>query len=99
MSEATLRPRCSPGVRGDVARAKAAYRRADERGDADGAFELAMLSARGKKLAEAEDAFARADRRGHPAAAYNLGVLQLEQRGDIAGAVAAYQRADERGEA
>ena len=38
----------------------AAYVRADERGDADGAFEVALLLVQHDRLAEAEEAFMRA---------------------------------------
>jgi hypothetical protein len=43
------------------------------------------------------DAFERADRRGDAVGAFNHAVL-LEERGDMAGAVAALRRAYERGD-
>ena len=55
--------------RGDIAGAAAAYRRADDRGVADSAFQLAMLLAAHDRVAEAEEALARAEQRGHPEAA------------------------------
>jgi TPR repeat protein len=78
--------------------ALAAYRRADERGDAVGTFNLGGLLLERGDQAAALSAYRRADKRGHPAAASNVGVL-LEQAGDADGAVAAYRRADERGDA
>ena len=83
---------------GDRIGAEAAYRRADQRGDANGAFNLGVLLEARENLAAAEDAYKRADERGHAAAAANLGVL-LEEKGDRIGAEAAYRRADQRGEA
>jgi peptidoglycan hydrolase-like protein with peptidoglycan-binding domain len=83
---------------GDLRGAEEAYRRADERGDAGGAFHLGRLLAERGQLAAAAAAYRRADRRGEPAAATNLGVM-LEQEGDLAGAAAAYRRASERGHA
>ena len=58
--------------------AEGAYRRADQRGDADGAFNLAMLLVAQDRVAEAETAFRRAERRGHADAALSLRAL-LEQ--------------------
>jgi TPR repeat protein len=76
--------------------AVAAYRRADKRGDADGAFHVGLLLQRRGDLAEAEEAYRRADERGHADGANLLGVV-LAKRGDPEGAEAAYRRADERG--
>jgi peptidoglycan hydrolase-like protein with peptidoglycan-binding domain/tetratricopeptide (TPR) repeat protein len=83
---------------GDLRAAEEAYRRADERGDPSGAFNLGRLLVERGELAAAAVAFRRADKRGEPAAATNLGVL-LEQQADLAGAAAAYRRASERGHA
>jgi tetratricopeptide (TPR) repeat protein len=83
---------------GDKTGAKAAYQRADERGDADGACNLGgLLNEQGDKTG-AEAAWRRADERGHPGGACNLGVL-LDEQGDKTGAEAAWRRADERGDA
>jgi peptidoglycan hydrolase-like protein with peptidoglycan-binding domain len=73
-------------------------RRADERGEAIGAFNRGALLEEQHDLAGAEAAYRRADERGDPTGAFNLGVL-LEARRDVAGAEAAYRRADERGHA
>jgi peptidoglycan hydrolase-like protein with peptidoglycan-binding domain len=83
---------------GDVNGAVAAYRRADERGDAAAAFHLAALLGQRGARAEAEAAYRRADQRGHGGAASNLGVM-LEEQGAAAEAGAAYRRADTRGDA
>jgi tetratricopeptide (TPR) repeat protein len=87
-----------PEQQRDLANPEAAYRPADERGDANGAFNLAVLLEERGDLAGAEAAYHRADERDHAAAAANLGVL-LEDQGDLAGAEAAFRRADERGDA
>jgi peptidoglycan hydrolase-like protein with peptidoglycan-binding domain/Flp pilus assembly protein TadD len=93
---------CNLGValerQGDIPGAEAAYRRADERGDANGAFNLGGLLADRGDIPGAEAAYRRADERGDPGGAANLGAL-LERRGDLAGAEAAYHRADMRGDA
>ena len=65
--------------RGDLAEAEAAYRRADVRGDANGAFNLAGLLAEPGESAGAEAGYRRADERGDAGAAGNLGLL-LERR-------------------
>jgi Flp pilus assembly protein TadD len=52
--------------RGDLAGAEAAYRRADQRGDATGAFNLGGLLADQGNVDEAEAAYRRAYERGHP---------------------------------
>jgi ABC-2 type transport system permease protein len=77
--------------------AEAAYRRADERGSAEGAFNLGVLLEDRGELEGAEAAYRRADERGSAEGASNLGVL-LEDRGELEGAEAAYRRADERGD-
>jgi peptidoglycan hydrolase-like protein with peptidoglycan-binding domain len=87
-----------PEQQGDLARVEATSRRADERGDATGAFNLGVLLERQGDLASAQAAYRRADERGHAAAPSNLGVL-LEEQGNLSGAQAAYHRADERGDA
>jgi tetratricopeptide (TPR) repeat protein len=78
--------------------AEAAWRRADDRGHAAGAYNLGVLLEQRGDLDDAEAAWRRADDRGHAAGAYNLGVL-LEQRGDLDDAQAAWRRADDRGHA
>jgi TPR repeat protein len=75
-----------------------AYRRADQAGDANGAFNLGVLLEEQGDVTGAEAAYRRAEERGHAAALSNLGVL-LEERGDLAGAEGAYRRADQRGDA
>lgn len=80
------------------AAAEAAYRRADQNGDAAAAFNLGILLEDRGAITEAEAAYRRADNRGHGAAASNLGVL-LEERGAVAEAEAAYRRADRHGDA
>ncbi len=84
--------------RGDLAGAEAAYRRADERGDAAGTFRLGALLAHRGDTAEAEIAYRRADERGHAGAPSSLGSA-ARAAGDLAEAEAAYRRADERGDA
>jgi tetratricopeptide (TPR) repeat protein len=83
---------------GDIAGAEAAYRRADELGDAAGAFNLALLllTERGD-LPGAEAAYRRADERGDAEAALEIAHL-LKERGDLSGAEGAYQRAAQRGD-
>jgi tetratricopeptide (TPR) repeat protein len=81
---------------GKFAEAEGAYRVADERGDAEGAFYLGGLLKRRGDVASAEDAYRRAEERGDPRASCNLAVL-LEECGDVAGAEAAYRRADAQG--
>ena len=51
--------------RDDLAGAEAAYSRADQRGDAGGAFNLGELLLRRNDLLGAEAAYQRAYRRGH----------------------------------
>lgn len=81
--------------RGEMAAAEAAYREADELGDADAANDVGLIMAERGDLAGAEAAYRRADERGCAPAGYNLGLL-LEERGDRAGAVEALERADAR---
>ena len=57
--------------RGDLDGAEAAYRRADARGDATGAFNLGGLLAERGDLAGAEAAYRRADERGDAGGASN----------------------------
>lgn len=78
---------------GELVLAEEAYRRADERGDAEGALLLGVLLKRRGDLAGAEAAYLRAEARGSAPAACNLAVL-LEAQGDVAAAEAAYRRAD-----
>ena len=84
---------------GDIESEEVSYRRADERGSADGAFRLGVLLYNKHADTEgAEAAYRRADERGSANGANNLGVL-LYKRGDTEGAEAAFRRADERGNA
>jgi tetratricopeptide (TPR) repeat protein len=78
---------------GDLAGAEDVYSRADQLGDAEGAFRLGLLLRRRGDLVGAEAAYRRAEQRGDPRASCNLAVI-LEDRGDVAGAEAAYCRAD-----
>jgi len=75
---------------------EAAWRRADELGSADGAYELASLLHSRGELAEAEAAATRADSRGSASGAALLGSL-LDRRGEAGEAEAAFTRADDRG--
>jgi LPXTG-motif cell wall-anchored protein len=84
--------------RGDPVHVEAVRRRAEERGDASGAFNLGVLLEHQGDRAGAEAAYRQADQHGHAAASCNLGVL-LEERGDVTGAEAAYRRAEQRGDA
>ncbi len=79
-------------------REELAARRADERGEAGGAYNLGVLLLQRGDLEGAEAAWRRADERGEAAGAYNLGVL-LEQRGDLEGAEAAWRRIEGCGDA
>jgi TPR repeat protein len=74
------------------------YRRQDENGDAEGAFNLGVVLHQRGDRAEAAAAYRRAEQRGDPDAAFNLGVLQYES-GDLDGAKASWQRSSERGHA
>jgi hypothetical protein len=78
-------------------RYKLAYRRAEERGSALGAYNFGILLEQCADVAGAEAAYRRADEHGLAAGAYNLGVL-LEARGEVEGAVAAYRRAVQSGD-
>ena len=71
--------------------AECAYRRADEVGEAGGAFNLGVLLHQRGDLAGARGAYERAERRGDPDAAFNLGVL-LYETGDLESAEAAWRR-------
>ena len=81
---------CCSNTKADHAAAEAAYRRAEQRGDPHGAFNLALLLGEQQDHAGALRAYQRADQLGHPAAATNLGVL-LEHQGQHAAAEAAYR--------
>jgi ABC-2 type transport system permease protein len=72
--------------------AEAAYHRADDRGDLEGAFNLGVLLEERGDLEGAEAAYRRADERGDGGGAFNLGIL-LQQRGELGGAEAPYRRA------
>jgi peptidoglycan hydrolase-like protein with peptidoglycan-binding domain len=87
-----------PGGGSAPADDEAAYRRADQGGEATGAFNLGVLLEERGAVTEAEAAYRRAAKRGHGPAASNLGVL-LEERGASAEAEAAYRCADQGGEA
>ena len=63
-----------------MAGAEAAYRRADEGGDAAGAFNLGRLLGDWGDLVGAEAAFRRADERGDTGAAFHLGGLLAERQ-------------------
>ena len=71
--------------------AELTYRRADEAGDAVGAFNLGVLLYKRGEFAAAAAAYERAELRGNRDAAFNLGVLLYEQ-GDLDGAEAAWRR-------
>jgi tetratricopeptide (TPR) repeat protein len=72
-------------------------RRADEEGDARGAYDLGLLLRENDDVMGAEAAFGRAAERGYLQAFAELGAL-LEARGDINGAEAALRHADAAGE-
>ena len=76
--------------------AERAYRRADQVGEAGGAFNLGALLHQRGDLAGARDAYERAERRGDPDAAFNLGVL-LYETGHLESAEAAWRRSASRG--
>ena len=82
----------------DLHGAQGAYRRADELGHPDAAFNLGGVLAECGDFDGAEALYRRADELGHAAGAFNLGVL-LEHENDFAAAEAAYRRSDERGNA
>ena len=75
--------------------AEAAYRRADERGEAEGAFYLGEHARRTGRHGERRARLRRRTPRP-AAAAFKVGGLLVAQ-GDLVGAEAAYRRADERG--
>jgi TPR repeat protein len=62
-----------------VVGAEAAFRRADERGDADGAFKLGLLFEGRGDLVGAEAAFRRAEERGHSDALEKLSTVVTDQ--------------------
>lgn len=76
---------------GDPDGAEAAYRKADELHDAEGAILLGLVLKRRGDVEGAADAFRRSEARGHPEAGSSLGNL-LADNGDIDGARAAYER-------
>lgn len=71
--------------------AEAAYREADDRGDAEGAMLLGQLLRRREELGGAAEAFGRAEARGHREAGSCVGNL-LWDKGDLGAARAAYER-------
>ena len=73
------------------------YRRAQRRGDANGAFNLGVLLDEHGDVSGAARAYRFADQRGHAAAACNLGAIRAEH-GDISGAETTFNRARERGD-
>lgn len=82
---------------GELVGAEAAYRHADELGDAVAASNLGVVLEGRGDLEEAEAAYRRADERGDASGAFNLAGL-LAERGDLAGAAGAYWRAAGRGD-
>ena len=78
-------------------RYKLAFRRAEKRGPAVGAYNVGILLEQCGDVAGAEAAYRRADEHGLAAGAYNFGVL-LAERGDVEGAIAAYRRAIQSGD-
>jgi TPR repeat protein len=66
------------------AEAEAAYRRADQRGDATGAFNLGVLLHERGLLADADAAYCRAQERGNPDIAQfaRFALLELRQTAD-----------------
>jgi peptidoglycan hydrolase-like protein with peptidoglycan-binding domain len=81
---------------GELARAVAAYRRADELGHATAPSNLGVLLEQHGDRAGAEACYRRADERGDPDGAFNLALL-LGEQGDHMGALEAYRRADQLG--
>lgn len=77
---------------GDLEGAEAAYREADELGDAEGAILLGLVLKHCGNVQGAADAFRRSEARGHPEVGSSLGNL-LSDNGDMEGAAAAYERA------
>ena len=67
------------GERGDLVRAEAAFRRADQGGDASGAFNLGLVLEGKGDLARVQAAYHRADARDdgptEPGAMFSLGLL------------------------
>ena len=76
---------------GDEAGAMAAYRQADELGDAEASVLLGQALRRGGHHQLAREAFSRGEARGHREAAMCLGNLRSDLR-DVAGARKAYER-------
>jgi Tetratricopeptide repeat len=74
------------------------YRRLDDDGDAEGAFNLGVVLHQRGDLAGAKAAYERAEQRGDADAAFNLGVL-LYETGDREGAQACWRRSAQRGHA
>ncbi|MBV9004013.1 MAG: peptidoglycan-binding protein [Solirubrobacterales bacterium] len=81
---------------GELTRAVAAYRRADELGHATAPSNLGVLLEQHGDRAGAEACYRRADDRGDPDGAFNLALL-LGEQGDHTGALDAYGRADQLG--
>lgn len=82
---------------GDGAAAGDAFRRGDLAGDGECANEYGRICAQRGEMEEAERAFRRAAERGSPVGWANLGMVLLDERGDVAGAIAALERAQELG--
>ena len=81
---------------GDLAGAEAAYRDADEAGDAQGATKLGLILESLGRRDEALDAYERADERGDGRGAFRRGML-LSRQDRWDDAQAAWERAEERG--
>jgi len=86
------------GVEADAGDAARWFRKAADVGDAAAQYTLAVLHGKGKgaerSLEKASAWLRKAAAQGHDAACRDLGVL-LEQRGDMAGAIAQYRTAAE----
>ena len=98
LGPATAVPRSTehPETTAAIESAEIAYRRADEDGDAAGAFNLGVLLHQRRDLAGAVAAYERSERRGDPDAAFNLGVL-LYEAGELDRAEAAWRRSARNG--
>src|SRR5690349_16549804 len=83
--EDLVRRGCALEAAGDLVGAEAAYREADDRGDAEGAMLLGQLLRRRGELGGAAEVFGRAEARGHRGAGSCLGNL-LWDKGDFGAA-------------
>ncbi|MGZ4250332.1 MAG: MlaD family protein, partial [Solirubrobacteraceae bacterium] len=82
--------------RGEMEKAEAAYRRADEQGHGTAAAYAGLFAEARGHFDEAQDAYSRSDERGDGFGALRLGLLSAA-RGDWETANDAYAHADERG--